>query len=375
MIYITDQIQLDQFLPVLQDARTVALDTEADSLHHYFEKLCLLQITVSGKDYIVDTLANLDLSKLMKILSRKKLICHGADFDLRMLYRFYSIEVSELFDTMIAAQFLGYERPSLATLVKKHFNVVLAKTNQKADWSKRPLTESMLEYARNDTHFLHELERILGTELKSKKRYEWFQETCQQLLSSVVKRNENISQGSSWRVKGWKYLDIREQIFLKEIWDWREREAKRSDRPRFKILGADQMIKIVQWVVKNRKEDFKLCPFIPPSFQIKKVESLGKALSKAWEKPADSIEQPQPKKTAKRFTAKQKNHLQQMKDERKKIADSLKMDPSLIASNSAFEALLSDQPKTPKDILKSSSLMKWQLNLLIDPLSKILFSS
>lgn len=232
----------------------------------------------------------------------------------------------------------------------------------------------MLEYARNDTHFLHELERILGSELKSKRRYEWFQETCQQILGSVIKRNENITPSSSWRVKGWKYLDTKEQLFLKEVWDWREREAKRSDRPRFKVLGADQMIKIAQWVVKNKKEDFKLCPFIPSYFQIKKVESLGRNLLKAWDKPIESIEEPLSKKGQKRFTAKQKNHLQQMKEERKKIADTLKMDPSLIASNSSFEALLADEPKTAKDFPKSTSLMKWQLELLTEPLSKILFN-
>src|SRR5690606_13435105 len=122
--------QLRELIPVLDAVDRIAIDTEADSLHHYFEKVCLLQISVPGVDAIIDPLAEIDLSSLMEVLARKTLIIQGADYDLRMMKRDYDFNATKIFDTMLAAQMLGYERFSYAALVEKQFGIALSKHGQ-----------------------------------------------------------------------------------------------------------------------------------------------------------------------------------------------------------------------------------------------------
>ena len=160
----------------------MAVDTEADSLHHYIEKLCLVQVSVPEEDMVIDPLVSLDLKPLVELLNRKSLILHGADFDIRILKRFYAFEPREIFDTMIAAQLLGYEKQGLADLAEKHCGVVLSKSAQKADWSVRPLNEKLLLYAANDTHYLLPLRAKLQEELEALGRDGWHRQSCAKLL-------------------------------------------------------------------------------------------------------------------------------------------------------------------------------------------------
>jgi len=148
----TDQ-QLAELLPTLAAVDRVAVDTEADSLHCYFEKLCLIQISVPRHDYLVDPLADLDLKPLAAALARKEIVLQGADFDLRLLRRSLDFVATRIFDTVIAARLLGIRSFSLAALVEKFFGVTLAKGSQKANWARRPLPQHMAEYAMNDTRY------------------------------------------------------------------------------------------------------------------------------------------------------------------------------------------------------------------------------
>ena len=139
----------------------VALDTEADSLHCYREKLCLLQISVPGHDAIVDPLASVDLAPLRDALVGKEIVLHGSDYDLRLLRRNMSFVPKQIFDTVIAARMTGIREFSLAALVKRYFDVELAKGSQKANWAQRPLSAKMAEYAINDTRYLLPLAEAL----------------------------------------------------------------------------------------------------------------------------------------------------------------------------------------------------------------------
>src|SRR5206468_8724104 len=143
--------QLTELLPQLESIDRVAVDTEADSLHCYREKLCLLQVSLPGRDYIVDPLADLDLAPLCAVLAQKEIVLHGADYDLRLLRRSLNFAACRIFDTVIAARLLGIREFSLAALVERFFGVKLAKGSQKANWARRPLPERMVEYAMNDT--------------------------------------------------------------------------------------------------------------------------------------------------------------------------------------------------------------------------------
>src|SRR6202035_897892 len=142
--------QLADLIRQIEAADRLALDTEADSLHSYREKLCLLQISVPAainarghNDFIVDPLAGIDLEPLREALQPKEIILHGADYDLRMLRRGLNFVACKIFDTTIAARLLGIREFSLVALVKRYFGLELPKGSQKANWAKRPLPARM----------------------------------------------------------------------------------------------------------------------------------------------------------------------------------------------------------------------------------------
>ncbi len=137
--YIDTNSGLDALIPRLGHAERIALDTEADSLHHYFEKICLIQLSFHGEDYLLDPLSKIDLSQFLNVLSTKPLIIHGADYDLRMLRTSFGFRPQrEVFDTMLAAQILGYEQFGLAALIHRYLDTTVTKQGQKSDWSLRP---------------------------------------------------------------------------------------------------------------------------------------------------------------------------------------------------------------------------------------------
>ena len=162
------------------------LDTEADSLHHYGEKICLLQVACAGHFALVDPLAIADMRPLLELLDQRELWFHGADYDLSLLQRTYGWSPSRMRDTQIAARLVGHRQFGLAALVKEMVNIELSKASQKADWSRRPLPDVMLRYAVDDVrHLLFIADRLLA-ELHAKGRHDWFIESCHDLQVDVT---------------------------------------------------------------------------------------------------------------------------------------------------------------------------------------------
>src|SRR5947208_13998083 len=178
--------KLEIFLPVLREATWVAVDTEADSLHAYPEKVCLIQISTVAGDQLVDPLAGLNLDPMLDALSGHELIMHGADYDLRLLEKHHQFTPSAIFDTMLASRLIGEMHFGYSNLVEKFLGVKLEKGPQKANWALRPLTERMEQYARNDTHYLKPLADKLRAGLESKGRLAWHQESCARLISECT---------------------------------------------------------------------------------------------------------------------------------------------------------------------------------------------
>ena len=187
---IASDAQLADLLPRIHAFKRVAVDTEADSLHCYFEKLCLIQLTFDGQDHLVDPLATIDLQPLCTALADREIVLQGMDFDLRLLRRTYNLAVSEVFDTVIAARMLGLKEFSLAALVQQYFDVTLAKGSQKANWARRPLPPAMEAYAKNDTHFLLPLAEKMEEQMQTLGRMEWFRQSCQRALEQTLVSRE-----------------------------------------------------------------------------------------------------------------------------------------------------------------------------------------
>src|SRR6266550_4115908 len=215
--------QLAELLPLIERNARVAVDTEADSLHCYREKLCLLQVSLPEGDFLVDPLAGSDLAPLADTLARKEIVLHGADYDLRLLRRALNFQPARLFDTVIAARLLGVREFSYAALVGKYFGIELAKGSQKANWALRPLSPKMEVYARNDTHYLLPLAEKLEMQLIECGRFGWFQQSCERaIVSAAIDRERDTEE--AWRVRGSGLIRGREAAILRALWHWRDRD-------------------------------------------------------------------------------------------------------------------------------------------------------
>jgi ribonuclease D len=227
---------------VLSQAEIIGVDLEADSMYHYFEKVCLLQIATESTSYIIDPLAVRDLSALHPVFSDPGIrkVFHGADYDIRSLYRDFRIEVESLFDTHLACKFLGIRETGLEALLRSRFQVELNKKYQRADWSQRPLSPEMVEYAAMDGRYLIPLARMLEKELEEKNRLSWVEEECR-VLSKVRFQSHN-SAPLYLKVKGASLFDPRGLAVLEALLQFREAQAQKSDLPPFKVLGNEPLL-------------------------------------------------------------------------------------------------------------------------------------
>lgn len=261
---------LADLISQLADFDPLAVDTEADSLHCYFEKLCLIQLSFDGEDLLVDPLAGLDLKPFFKLLASKLLILHGADYDLRLMRRAGFSEPGAVFDTMIAARLTGHAEFSLAALVKQHFGIELVKGSQKANWARRPLSPQMEAYARNDTHFLIELARILEARLRELGRWDWFQQTCARAIATAqVDKERDVD--TAWRIPGSSDLQGRASAILRALWLWRDAEARSADRPPFHVLQNEKLIVAASRLDSGQRSLFPISP--PPGSAVSRLPS------------------------------------------------------------------------------------------------------
>ncbi len=372
MRYINQPAFLAEALARIQVSPWVAVDTEADSLHHYFEKLCLMQISTADEDFVIDPLVPLDLGPLASLLSGKRLILHGADFDLRILKKTYGFAPSDIFDTMIAAQFLGYEKQGLSDLALKHCGVVLPKSAQKADWSERPLDEDLLAYAANDTHYLKTIADKMSEELTALGRLEWHRQTCQKLIRTIQLSKEDKNDPElAWQIKGSKELSGPALTILKELWRWREAEAKRRDRPSFKVMNSDILINIAKWSGENPGLDVALMSKAPRHVKHEHRETLNRILDEAKAMPQQQYARKAVLNKSKPLTEASKKRFDLMKTEREKVAAELKIQPSLLATNAVLETLSLETPKNYEALEALSYLMPWQIEVMGETFLKV----
>ncbi len=248
MTWIDSQDKLDHALERVGAHAQIAVDTEADSLHSYFDKVCLIQISLPDEDLIVDPLERVDLTRFGAILADPAItkVFHGGDYDLRILHRDFGFTVRNLIDTSICAQLLGYEGLGLAALLDRHFGLKVNKTHQRADWSMRPLTQEMLDYASMDTHYLVALAAKLQEELTALGRWEWALEEFAR-LENVRYREVSEEDPEPWRkVKNIGSLERRSLAIVRGMHEWRDALARKADRPPFKVLGNDTIVEIAK---------------------------------------------------------------------------------------------------------------------------------
>jgi ribonuclease D len=345
----------------------IGVDLEADSLFHYREKVCLLQISTRDYNLLIDPLLIKDLTPLLPLFKNSKIlkVFHGADYDIRSLYRDFKIKVKNMFDTQLAARFLSLSETSLANLLKDNFNINLEKKYQKRDWSKRPLSNGMLLYAVQDTCYLLALFDVLERQLRKKGRFSWVKEECE--LLSMVRPSPPNDNPFFMRFKGAGKLTPRDLSLLEVILTLREKIAEKKDRPPFKIMRNEQIMEIVQ---------------NPPTTMDKlkslshgQIKLMGKELLKrigsALQIPEDKLPVfPRNNNRPPRPIVSERIKL--LKDWRQKYAEEIGIDMSLVCTNFQIQSLAASCPATSHEIKENKLLKTWQRDLYGDEICEIL---
>jgi ribonuclease D len=349
---IDSEPKLSQLLSRLRHAPWIALDTEADSLHAYPEKVCLLQVTTPEGDELIDPLAGIDLEPLLETFGGHELVMHGADYDLRLLRKHHDFVPRAIFDTMLASRLLGDMQFGLTNLLEKYLGVKLDKGAQKADWARRPLTERMANYARNDTHYLKPLADRLRSELQAKGRLNWHQESCARLIADCSQHRQP-DPDLVWRMKGSHKLTRVSLAVLREIWRWREQEALAANRPPYFILAHETVVALAAAAGNGGPVE----PLLPRRFSERRRAAVLKAIQNGLAVPAR--EQPLPlRSTGRRLTEAIRRRFDELQKHRDVRAVEMGIDPTLIASRATLLVLAEDWPR------HSPELMTWQRELL-----------
>lgn len=333
------------------------VDTEADSMHSYGTKLCLIQFATTQEMALIDPLAmdRKDLLPLMHYLDEAEGVwMHGADYDMALFLQTFGFVPKNIWDTQTAARLTGAEKFGLGSLIESEFGVVLSKQSQKADWGCRPLSDKMVTYAYNDVRYLLAMGARLIERLQKVDRLAWFEESCHSARREVLQR-EGRSKEDAWRINGWGKLSAHELVYLRELWKWRDEECRRLDRPAFKFLGNAQLTQMVTQVGQGQRVD------IPHYIRSAAAHRLQQVIDEA--KALDESEWPEkrPERSGKRLKLNEEA-FQVLRDKRNKIAGSLEIDATLMASRSILERLTADDAEdTPEKLL-----LKWQRDLLFD---------
>ncbi|MBI3081269.1 MAG: HRDC domain-containing protein [candidate division NC10 bacterium] len=343
-------------------APVVALDTEADSFHHYFEKLCLIQIATPDREALVDPLAGLELRPLVELLESKPLVVHGGDYDLRLLNRHFGFVPGELFDTMLAAQLLGQKELSLAALIQRYFGVAMDKRVQRADWSRRPLPADLAAYALGDIRYLLPLAERLEAELNAKGRLAWHRETCQRLAAVRFSPREPDPE-REWRLRGSHALSPRALAVLRELWGWREALARDRDVAAFRVIGNEYLVKVAAHAGEGGTGG------IPPGVKLPRNvtgplrEGLEAAIARGLNLPPEAWpvlpERERPVQDP--ALGPRVAHLREARDA---AARRLLLDSALLAPKSALVAIATARPSTLEELRVLDVLYRWQVDLL-----------
>lgn len=361
-IWVDTRTGVDEAVTAAKAAGWLALDTEADSLHSYFHKTCLVQVTADNRNFVIDPLALglTDLQPLWGVVEDPSIpvLMHGSDYDIRVLDRDYETRIRGLVDTQIMAQILGEAKTGLAALLEKEEGVTLDKRHQRADWGQRPLTRSQVAYAAADTAFLQRLAGKLRERLEALGRWDWAEGDFRR-LEEVRHRPVEPNPLAFERVKGVRLLrgEARDRAFT--LFQWREAEAQRLDIPPFKVLGNSTLLTLAEEAPKKAAE-------------LVKVRGIGPRFIRRWGRTVLlNIGQPNRAPEWKKVPrhpeplAKVVHRLKRLTKVRDEIAEELGLEPGLVCAKSCALAVASRAPRCADfDDLEEAGLVGWRLDLL-----------
>ncbi len=339
----------------LMAAPAVALDTESNSLYAYTERVCLLQCSIPGQDYLVDTLALADLP-LGELFAHPGIVkvFHAAEYDVMVLRRDYGFDFVNVFDTMIASRIVGWPQYGLGVLLEKHFGVITDKRMQRTDWGKRPLSSDQLCYAQLDTHFLLPLRDMLWAEIQAQHRAEEARAAFERVATSCW-NGKGFDPDGFWQVKGAYDLDERSLSVLRALYAYRDQCARALDRPPFKVWNDDVLLQLSQQPPQSWSELDHIKGFprhLPNRYRSQLIDIVRRAVN---EPPP-----PRPPYNHRRPDHDIENRYESLRQWRKQHCASRGVEPDVIMSNHALRQLAQHNPTSMAQLDTISTLGEWE---------------
>ena len=355
-ILVDDPQKLASLIQTLSCNILVAVDSEANSLYAYKERVCLIQFSIPGKDFLVDPILVDDLSPLRSVFDNPKIekIFHAAEYDILLMKQDLDFSFVNIFDTMVAARILGRDSVGLSSILNIEFNIAVDKKYQRANWGRRPLPDEMLTYAQIDTHYLIPLRNRLKSELISKGLWELAQEDFQR-GSQVEVRDRGSKSMSCWRIQGIQDLNKHQQAVLHELCQFRERVAEDVDRPLFKVIHDNALLRIaMEMPVSVKMLEQIHC------VSKKQVRWLGKGIISAVKRGMHKNPPGQPK--TKRPDDDHLDRIKNLRKWRKNKAQKWNVESDVILPKDLLLKLASKNPETYDELEQTLHMVPWRLD-------------
>jgi ribonuclease D len=356
--------ELERLAEDLRGGRTVALDSESDSLHHHREKVCLIQVAAEGgRTWLVDPLLLRDLAPLAPLIADPGVtkVFHGADYDVTTMKRDFGFTFAGLFDTMIAARFLGLPAVGLQAVAQSELGVALTKDSQKDDWSRRPLTPTQERYARDDVRHLLVLRERLAGKLAELGRLSWVEEECDAVAALEPARRR--SEPDAWqRIKGVRQLPPRAREVVKHVHAWREALAEATDIPAFRLLNTEALFALARTPPRS-EADLRGVRAVWPRLRAQ-APALLEAVAQALATPDAALPVIPPSPRPPQVPPETKRRIDLLRAWRTKEAAGLALDIAIVLPQRLLERVAEANPRTVEALSRIEGLRRWRVEAL-----------
>ena len=372
--YVDTAERLSALAAELRGLPLLAVDTEAAGFHRYLDRLSLVQVSSRDANWLIDPQAIPDLSPLGLLLADPEVetIFHDADYDLRILDRDAGLKVHGLFDTQIAAAFLGERSLGLGNVVEKYLGLKLPKAYQRADWAERPLSDGMREYAATDTAHLPALRDRLRAELQQKGRLAWAEEEF--LRREETRWTESADTREAWmRVKNARDLPPRGLAILRELHAWREAVAEERDQATFRVMSNEALLALsAQPPVSTRA--LATVSGVSEGMAQRRGREILAAIERGLAVPDDELPR-FPRGRRPERDPELEARIERIKAVRNRRADALGLDPGFLMGRGLLEEVARARPATRDELLAVAGVRRWQSEAMGDELLATLAST
>ena len=360
-LYLDSIEAVDRFLTEIGQPRAIAIDTEGASFHRFVDRIYLLQLSTEQHHAVIDPLPIGTPERLGKLLQDRKVevVLHDADYDLRLLRKDYGWQVNALFDTRVASQLLGLRAFGLAALLEQFFGIKLDKKHQRADWSMRPLSADMLEYAALDTRWLLDLRTRLRSDLVAAERWHWAQEEFERAEGTQWSGDESQA---FLKLKGARDLTRRELALLRELVAWRDAIARELDRATFRVAGNEVLLDLAKAAPTSPAELSKVKGF-PRSMSESRTQGVLEAVRRGNAVPESELPR-FPKAVRWDRDPDFDDRVGRLKSVRDAAAERLALDPGVLCSRDRMEAVARKMPGSLEAFQEIPELRRWQVEVL-----------